>query len=84
MKTIIKTAKEMAEILGISERGVTYRVKSIRRKAYALNKKVFAGEVSSNDAHGSMSEVVKKRLAGYNYEVKGTEDRPKYIFYKNV
>ncbi len=89
MKTIIKrtkdkTAQDMALILGITERAVTYRVKSIRRREYDLNKQVFNNKISMNDAAKIMSDFHNKWLPGYNYEVKGTTARPTYSFYKNV
>jgi len=84
MKTIIKKTAGMAEILGITERAVTYRVKSIRRKAYVLNKKALAGEISMGDAAKRIIEMNDKKLAGYSYQVDGTQERPQYTFCKNV
>ena len=83
MNTIFKTAKELAVILGIEERSVTYRVVSIRRKAYQLNKKASRGDISFIEAVKILGELNDKKLGGYDYEIKGTEKRPKYIFYKN-
>ena len=80
---IFKTAKELADILGIDERSVTYRTVAIRRKAYQLNQKAFKGDFSMTHATSVISELLDKKLGGYNYEIKGTEKRPKYIFYKN-
>lgn len=84
MKTIIKNTTEMAEILGISERAVRYRLKRIRIKACDLNKRVQNSEISRNDSHRILKELKQKRLAGYNYEIKCADDRAQYTFYKNV
>jgi len=84
MKTIIKKAKDMAVILGIGERAVTIRVDKIRLKAYMLDLKAVAGEISLGTAAKRILEMNDKQLAGYSYQVDGTEDRPQYTFYKNV
>lgn len=74
----------MAVILGMTERAVTYRVKSIVRKVKVLNKKVLAGEISVDDATQKIIDLADNKLAGYSYQIDGTKERPQYTFYKNV
>ncbi len=83
MKITHYTAQEMAPILGIGERAVTQRIKSIRVRALQLNKKVLDGETSQERADVIISELIKKKFGDYNYVTKWTGDRPKYWFYKN-
>ncbi len=74
----------MAAILGIGERAVTIRVDKLRLKAFVLNKKALAGEISLGDAAKRIIEMNNEQLAGYSYQIDGTEDRPQYTFYKNA
>jgi len=72
MKTIVKTAKELAEILGVTERTITNRGKKL-----SLMVIMYRG-----GSHKYVEEYKKSHLAGYSCNRSGNPQRPRYTFFK--
>jgi len=83
MKTIVKTAKELAEILGVTERTITNRGKKLSALESEYKIEVMNGEMTLTAVNIKIGEYEKSHLAGYSCNRSGNPQRPRYTFFSN-
>lgn len=84
MKTIVKTAKELAQILGVTERTITNRGKKLSSLESEYNIEVTNGEMTTLDVTKKLEEYQESNLDGFSCERSSNPQRPRYTFFKNV